>query len=133
MSVRNGGYECVCYHALFVLNQFGDLERWISYLLNRPTGRPTVSRLRFVALDQESRNSESGKPSLTASSLETGQELRNLSSRMEEGTQPLRPGLPVHEGFDTSASHAGANALRRTSRTRFGSSPFARTCASTSS
>jgi Transposase DDE domain group 1 len=27
MSVRNGHYECTCYHPLFVFNPFGDLER----------------------------------------------------------------------------------------------------------
>ena len=27
MSVRNGYYECTCYHPLFVFYQFGDLER----------------------------------------------------------------------------------------------------------
>src|SRR5262245_25997833 len=27
MSVWNGHYACTCYHPLFVLNQFGDLER----------------------------------------------------------------------------------------------------------
>jgi hypothetical protein len=27
MSVSNGDFGCACYHALFVFNQFGDLER----------------------------------------------------------------------------------------------------------
>jgi|ERR1700722_20534367 Transposase DDE domain group 1 len=27
MSPRNGHHECICYHPLFVFNQFGDLER----------------------------------------------------------------------------------------------------------
>src|SRR5215831_7526371 len=27
MSVWNGHYACICYHPLFVFNQFGDLER----------------------------------------------------------------------------------------------------------
>jgi hypothetical protein len=27
ISVWNGHYACVCYHPLFVFNQFGDLER----------------------------------------------------------------------------------------------------------
>ncbi len=27
MSVWNGHYACMCYHLLFVFNQFGDLER----------------------------------------------------------------------------------------------------------
>ena len=27
LSVWNGHYECICYHPLFVFNQFGDLER----------------------------------------------------------------------------------------------------------
>jgi len=26
-SVWNGHYDCTCYHPLFLLNQFGDLER----------------------------------------------------------------------------------------------------------
>ena len=26
-SVWNGHYECACYHSLFVLNQFGGLQR----------------------------------------------------------------------------------------------------------
>jgi hypothetical protein len=30
LSVRNGRYECTCYHPLFVFNQFGDLERCAS-------------------------------------------------------------------------------------------------------
>ena len=29
MSVWNGHYECICYHPLFVFNQFGDLERCV--------------------------------------------------------------------------------------------------------
>ena len=28
-SVWNGHYECICYHPLFVFNQFGDLERCV--------------------------------------------------------------------------------------------------------
>ena len=29
MSFWNGHYECICYHPLFVFNQFGDLERCV--------------------------------------------------------------------------------------------------------
>ena len=43
MSVWNGHYECICYHPLFVFNQFGDLERCVQ----RPatSTAPTAGRV----------------------------------------------------------------------------------------
>ena len=122
MSVWNGHYECICYHPLFVFNQFGDLERCVLRPGNVHSRRLAKPRRDAVVMpnrlpDGRGRHPTTNVPGDTAAdrgtttAAATSARVRRRSSRIQKHpTGGVRPNASENSQISPSTIARAARA-----------------------